>query len=232
MGVYFFKHITDYNTVMDNVMNENNIEENSSYFKKGNIPWNKGKTNVYSDTHKQKLSKLASLRTGKLNPNYENHKLCGRNNPMYGKTKESAPSYIDGRTLKKYYCVDCNVEISTTAGLYNKKGSRCKSCSKKFLYKNNPERNPGYVHGKCYEPYTKNFNNTLKNIIRNRDNYRCQICDKFQYNETLHVHHIDYNKENCNEDNLISLCATCHGKTNHNREYWCMYCNYILEALK
>ena len=34
------------------------------------------------------------------------------------------------------------------------------------------------------------------------------------------LHHIDYNKFNNNEDNLVSLCDICHGKTNYNREKW------------
>jgi 5-methylcytosine-specific restriction endonuclease McrA len=31
---------------------------------------------------------------------------------------------------------------------------------------------------------------------------------------------IDYNKKNCNPENLITLCNKCHMKTNHNREKW------------
>jgi hypothetical protein len=36
----------------------------------------------------------------------------------------------------------------------------------------------------------------------------------------LDIHHIDYDKNNLQENNLISLCQKCHGKTNFNREYW------------
>ena len=36
----------------------------------------------------------------------------------------------------------------------------------------------------------------------------------------LCVHHIDYDKENLDFDNLISLCHSCHGKTNFNQNYW------------
>jgi len=32
-----------------------------------------------------------------------------------------------------------------------------------------------------------------------------------------------WNKKNSKEDNLISLCASCHCKTNSNREYWTNY---------
>ena len=36
----------------------------------------------------------------------------------------------------------------------------------------------------------------------------------------LQVHHIDYNKKNNNESNLISLCNGCHGKTDWGRNEW------------
>jgi hypothetical protein len=70
--------------------------------------------------------------------------------------------------------------------------------------------------------YDLKFNKSLKNIIRNRDNQRCSICDikRTSLNRELSVHHIDYNKKNCNLNNLISLCANCHGKTKKNRLYW------------
>lgn len=31
---------------------------------------------------------------------------------------------------------------------------------------------------------------------------------------------IDYDKDNLDPNNLISLCNSCHAKTNKNRDYW------------
>jgi hypothetical protein len=36
----------------------------------------------------------------------------------------------------------------------------------------------------------------------------------------LHVHRVDYNKKNCETSNLISLCNSCHMRTNFNRKEW------------
>ena len=63
----------------------------------------------------------------------------GKNNPRYGKrcsevTKEKMrlklnvkgknnPRYIDGRTLQKYYCIDCGKELNSY------RAKRCGSCS-------------------------------------------------------------------------------------------------------
>lgn len=88
------------------------------------------------------------------------------------------------------------------------------------------EKAHNWLGGKSLEGYHKNWTETLKRSIRERDNYICQICDKTQIQELeeiekkLSVHHIDYNKENCNPKNLITLCFKCHSETNYNREYW------------
>ena len=76
---------------------------------------------------------------------------------------------------------------------------------------------PNWKGGISFEPYPSVFNNKLKNKIGKRDNFICQICGKGNSN---HIHHIDYNKENCEERNLITTCIKCHGKTNYNRGIW------------
>ena len=43
--------------------------------------------------------------------------------------------------------------------------------------------------------------------------------------QVLNVHHIDYNKQNCKEENLTSLCRQCNLRVNCNRDYWEKYFN-------
>lgn len=81
--------------------------------------------------------------------------------------------------------------------------------------------------------YTLEFNNQLRNKIRQRDNFRCQECfrhqdelyDNKERKYKLSIHHIDYNKQNNQENNLISLCKNCHNQTNFNRNNWTNYFN-------
>ena len=84
------------------------------------------------------------------------------------------------------------------------------------------ENNPNWRGGISFEPYSLDFDKKLKNQIQERDNYSCQICrySKEQLGCNLIVHHIDYDKKNNNENNLICLCRCCHGKTNGNRFFW------------
>ena len=76
--------------------------------------------------------------------------------------------------------------------------------------------------GISFEPYDKNFNRKFKAAIRKRDNQICMLCGthREKLNRALTVHHIDYNKLLSVPQNCISLCGSCHGKTNFGREYW------------
>jgi hypothetical protein len=81
------------------------------------------------------------------------------------------------------------------------------------------DKNPAWNGGSSFEPYSIDWTDTLKRSIRERDHYICQLCS--QYGN--YVHHIDYNKKNCNPSNLITLCVGCNSKVNKNRNYWLNY---------
>lgn len=80
--------------------------------------------------------------------------------------------------------------------------------------------NPGYVHGERVDgrlpSYGEAFNTDLKRRIKIRDNFQCQKCNEKlsgYRSKSLDVHHIDHNKNNNEESNLISLCKRCHRLT-------------------
>lgn len=72
------------------------------------------------------------------------------------------------------------------------------------------------------EPYTDEFNDGLKKKISERDLYTCQMCNELLPNR-FNIHHINYDKKNCSDYNLIFLCCSCHMKTNFNRGFWQPY---------
>lgn len=78
--------------------------------------------------------------------------------------------------------------------------------------------------------YPAEWTPELRRKIRERDDYKCQICMRTQKEEgqDLQVHHIDYNKENCEESNLIPLCMGCHIRTNINRKQWQLFFESLL----
>jgi len=86
-------------------------------------------------------------------------------------------------------------------------------------------KNAAWRGGISIGKYSVDWTRTLRIAVRERDKYTCKICGEKQGDVTYHVHHIDYDKKNCNLDNLITLCGNCHRKTNHNRDYWIGYFN-------
>lgn len=87
------------------------------------------------------------------------------------------------------------------------------------------ENSPFWRGGVTDDPYPEEFVRVRKEI-KVRDGYQCQLCEKLEIDEKveigngLSVHHIDYDKQNCAPENLITLCCSCHGKVNADRKYW------------
>jgi len=111
-------------------------------------------------------------------------------------------------------CIDCGKQLARYGAI------RCQSCSSKG------ELGSNWIDGRSYEKYPSIFTPTLKRKILERDNHTCQLCELTEkehlliYKRILDIHHIDYNRKNCQEDNLISLCRPCNIKVNYNRNYW------------
>lgn len=127
-----------------------------------------------------------------------------------------------GLCLKETKCVDCGKTISD----YRK--TRCGSC------RQIGERNPTWRGGVSNEGYSKEFTFKLRERIREKFNRKCQICgcDEKECLTRLDIHHIDNNKLNHNEDNLIPLCHICHLKIRSNEEFWNTYLVKTLEEQK
>lgn len=79
------------------------------------------------------------------------------------------------------------------------------------------------------EQYPPEFRK-IKIIRKNIDRNKCVFCNS---KEKLEVHHIDYNKQNCKINNLLTLCKRCHTLTHYTRDFWQdfienLYTKYIL----
>jgi len=143
-----------------------------------------------------------------------------------------AHNYKNGWSIKKYYCLDCNKLLKTPLA------KRCLSCNLKYFHKieifPKGKNHHNWQGGINKNKYNKLFNKELKLSIRTRDNFTCQYCKIIEndyykvYNRVLSIHHIDYNKENCKENNLITLCLPCNTKANNYRDYWYAYYSYII----
>ena len=209
-----------------------------------------GKNNpAYKDGRSLKLNycldcgkqiKWDSKRCIKCNAVIFGKKHNGKNNPFFGKyhTEKSKlkmgkirngienPAYIDGRTLIKNYCIDCGIKLKGNS-------KRCVKCNNIFFGNTHSGKNSStWQGGLSFYPYNEKWNYKLKEEIKKRDNYICQVCGKKQIGRNLDVHHINYSKTNCRKSNLITLCNSCHTKTNYNRSFWYAYFKYIQIKVK
>lgn len=138
--------------------------------------------------------------------------------------KRKISIYWKGKKDKRILiiCKICNKEFLVSPSRKN----RTKYCSRLCCAKGQlGENGSNWKGGKSFEPYPLGWSKTFKEQIRFRDGYKCQLCgcSEVENGRKLDVHHKDYNKINIMENNLISLCTSCHCKTGYNREYWIKY---------
>jgi len=138
---------------------------------KGNEPWNKGKTGIYSEETLRLMSE-------------------------YGK------GFIPWNKNKKGY----SLHSEETKELY-----------RKIMIGPN---NPNWKGGIAADPYCAVWlDQEYKESIKERDDYMCLNPCCLKIGNTLAIHHVDYNKKNCGPMNLITLCDSCNGRANGDREW-------------
>ena len=76
--------------------------------------------------------------------------------------------------------------------------------------------------------YPPEFSKGRKKFIKTRDDYTCQSCMCVFESKSLDVHHKDRDKTHNEDDNLITLCKSCH-KAVHGKEN---KTNHVIEELK
>lgn len=141
--------------------------------------------------------------------------------------------FIYNKGVSKYHPIDYTKTYICECG-----------CGKEIKIQKHHQRMgiPKYIPGHQFrmgdislDPYGYEFNEKLRQKVRNRDHQICQNCGKTHKEEgkKLSVHHIDYNKRNNFLWNLIALCSKCHLKTNpkFRREYWTEYYQRKMEII-
>ena len=119
----------------------------------------------------------------------------------------------------KKICIGDKAGTYHTAGYWHITINKKKYLSHRLIYL--------YHYGYMPEVVDHINKNSTDNRIENLREASFQLN---QYNRKLNIHHIDYNKQNCNEENLITLCDKCHCRTNFNRDYWFTYFTELLKG--
>lgn len=172
----------------------------SSRFKKGQIPWNRNKKGTQIAWNKG-LTKETDERVAKNAAATSNGVKLLWSQPLYCGGNKKGVKFNLSPLQRRGYSI-------RTSGKWNP------------MYGKSGDKSPVWLGGISFEPYPPEFNNKLKKRIKTRDGYQCQLCGT---REKLAIHHIDYEKQNCEDDNLVTLCLSCNVKVNKNREYWTEY---------
>ena len=171
----------------------------------------------------QKNKAISVAISGEKHPLYGKHRTeetkqkirkanSGEKHPLYGKHLTEEQKYKQSEKM-------IGVEFTEE---HRQKISKAKKGKTKG------QNNPNWQGGKSFEEYPQEFNKELKKQILRRDTYTCKFPNCNGIHDRLHVHHIDYNKQNNNPENLITLGNSCHMKTNFNRIYWAEFFKNIL----
>ena len=156
---------------------------------------------------------------GKEFDHYGSRVLCGRDctSKYMSKTRigENNPAY-KGEYFKTT-CTTCGQDFTYNRVNLHKDQIRkyCSlACSRGKIGLSSPSPRT--------DVYPKEFGEILKETIRNRDGRTCLLCGKpeCENGEKLSVHYIDYDKQNLDDANLVSLCRRCHSTTNGSRQFW------------
>lgn len=167
------------------------LREKFMYYNRGRIPWNKGK----------KCPQYSG----------ENHWNWGNNMPQ--KSIEKMRKSLTGKKQSS--------EIIKKRFAWQDGYAHSPETKAKIGRANSGEGNGCWKGGISSEPYAPVWiDKRFKAGIRERDNNTCQNPDCRGTDKTLTVHHVDYDKKNCEPENLITLCRSCNGRANFNRDFW------------
>jgi len=181
----------------------------------------KGRT--FSKKHLENLSKAKKGKTfeeiygNKANEMRKNLSIVNMGKHLSEETKEKMSKVHKGKLKSK----ECRRKLGLARiGKHHSKETKKKLselASNRIGSKSN-----NWQGGISKLPYAFDFDNELKELIRKRDNNICQLCGKTKEKnkQNFSIHHIDYDKDNSEPKNLISLCKVCNSKVNGNRKIW------------
>lgn len=179
--------------------------------------------------------KMSDALKGEKNPNYGKHrseetkqKISEANKNPSEKIRKQISDAMSGKKhplYGKHHSEDTKNKMSESAKGKSKSQIAKQKMSDVKQGKYLAENNPNWKGGISYEPYCVLFNNEFKERVREYWNRKCVICERTEKENgrKLNVHHVTYDKDICCNNSIplfVTLCMSCHPKTNSKRKYW------------
>ena len=149
------------------------------------------------------------------------------------------PSYEDGKTLRKLFCIDCNRELSRMSCYRDVK--RCNSCTRKEKLRLDPTSSPNYKDGKSkIESFCK-CGKKLSSRAFQKGITKCRSCSAKEYSKNYSYigqkgsDNLNWKGGISTLTNLIRNCPKYNEwrKSCFNRDhYTCQSCNQVSGKLE
>jgi hypothetical protein len=168
------------------------------------------KKRIEENGHPLKGTKLSDERRAEISA-----RTKGKNNPNYGrKHTEEERKKISDKAKGHKRCVGRILSEDTKNKI-----------RESMIGKKSGENCPAWKGGISFAPYCQKFNREFKNRVRAFFNNTCVACGKTHIENKMNmcVHHVNYDKMVCCNNIkplFVTLCMSCHSKTNFNVEYW------------
>jgi hypothetical protein len=133
--------------------------------------------------------------------------------------------YINAMYKLKFKC-DLGHIFEMSWSKFNNRQQSCPVCHNISRF---GAGNPSWCGGSSRKGYCDLWlDKEYKELILRRDNYECQNPVCYHNSKNIFLHHIDYNKKNCSQENLITLCNSCNSRANFNRNKWYEFYTMII----
>lgn len=179
-----------------------------------------------------KLGKLHSEETKQRIRESVTGMFAGKNHPNYGKhlsdeTKQKIAKSKLGKIRPPRDPEWCRKISEGHKGLKHSLETRLKMSESQL-----GEKAKLWKGGLSYGKYCKKAKPAYKRV-RAFFSWVCVFCGQPQKHEKLIVHHVNYDKDTCCNENkpyFVTLCRSCHSMTNNNRSYWEPYFKEMVDT--
>lgn len=184
------------------------------------------KKNIGRQKTKEEIRKLQESCKG-INVGSKNGMfgVRGEKNPLFGKPKTEDHKLKISESKKGSIPWNKGVSHKKSTKLKISIANTGKKRSEKFKIEKSKrmkgKKHPNWRGGCTSDGYCEEWRTVdLKEYIMERDNHICQNPQCSNINTKLCVHHINYNKKDCDPWNLITVCFSCNSMANYKREWW------------
>ena len=183
-----------------------------------------GKGKKLTEEHKQKISVAMKGRKGRKHTEEQRRKMSKSHK---GKPKSEAHRKKIGDVHRGKKVSERSRERMSESAMGRKHSEE--TLRKMSDGRRRGENHPNWLGEDHNRIYPEEFNQARKQILK-RDGGKCLNPGCWGTSKRISVHHIDYDKDNNDLGNLITVCMSCNNRANKGREFWTAFYRKLMVA--